>query len=170
MSVCRDPSLSGRQPPLISLAFLPLATGLSLLLNPSCAAGPGPSGPPSLGWSCDIYFSPPVARQPPPWLQSIPCPAITDGHTLLICFSISCVQTAQHLMSPSEPLGPVYNYRCVAAGHRNRCALIYLWWGGGGWGSLQLTAMHGSAHAPLTHPCLSVHLTCTHVFQSVRKV
>lgn len=156
--------------PLISLVFLQLTTGLSPLCNPSCAAGLGPSGPLSLCCSCDIYFSSLVTRQPDLWLQSIPCPAITDGHTLLVCFSISCVQTVQHPMSPSELLGPVCNYRCVAAGPRNRCALIYLWQGGGRWGSFQLTAMHGSAHAPLTHPCLSVHLTCTPVFQSVMKV
>lgn len=54
----------------------------------------GPLGPSSLGWSCDIYFSPLETRQPPRWLQRSPCPTITDGSTLLICFSISYVQTA----------------------------------------------------------------------------
>lgn len=63
------------------------------LCKPSCVVNSGPSGPPSLGWSCDIYFSPLETRQPPPRLQRIPCPAITDGNTPLICFSISCVQT-----------------------------------------------------------------------------
>lgn len=30
--------------------------------------------------------------------------------------------------------------------------------------------MRGSAHAPLTPPCLSVHLTCTCVFQSAKSL
>lgn len=39
-------------------------------------------------------------------------------------------------MGRSKPLRPICNYRCVAAGHRNRCALIYLWcgWMGLVWG------------------------------------